>query len=273
MIITILSLFFSFTALAMNPAEIESAIQSQVSQRHPNPPANFWESLGPEALPVLKRLLTQSKSTYEQSWYIDGLSHFSDPQVGVFLQEWISKTDNAVMKKKMIAGLIRSQGDQAFDFVEPFLKDSDPHIRLAVAEGMKNNMQTPRAKERVAQYQGAEKETWITQQLNQPAPPVGGRVQVNAVVKDLPEKDWAGSWSGVYMTPSSTSAARLELNKAQSQWRAKIFLKKGSPIELKGEQIEVIYSKTDHHHWIEIKNKKDDTRFIGKRTPAKVGQR
>ncbi|MBC7396101.1 MAG: hypothetical protein H7333_01545, partial [Bdellovibrionales bacterium] len=109
----------SQASFAASSDEIRDAIHARMSERHPEPNPNFWTQLGPEALPVIKAMYQASTSPIEQTWLIDGLSHFSDPSVGDLLKTSIQGSDNAVFKKKMISALIESQGESSYDFVEP----------------------------------------------------------------------------------------------------------------------------------------------------------
>jgi hypothetical protein len=283
-----MNLFFTIlvfsisTSYARSPEEIRAAIESQSSQRHPNPPVDFWKGLGPEALPVLKKMIEEEISNVERTWLIDGLGHFSDPEVGQLLQSKIKASSNDVFTKKLLSSLIQSQGDQALDFVEPYLSNSDPHIRIAVAQGIRLHMSSGRAKERLNQYLAGEKETWIQTRIasvdSGSKMERGGRVvQVPASaatttapteekpISALPERDWGGEWKGVYLSPEGSGAAKGFLKKEKEGWKLDLSLPKKKRIELKASEVEVQYFQTDHFHWIRVRGKKTDTVFTGNR--------
>ncbi len=267
-------------AHAMSPDEIREAIKAQASQRHPRPPADFWKGLGPEALPVLKKMIQEETGNVERTWLIDGLGHFSDPEVGLILQSRIKASNNDVFTKKLLSSLIQSQGDQVLDFVEPYLSNPDPHIRIAVAQGIRLHMSSGRAKERLDQYLSGEKEAWIQSRIasagSEAKTRAGGRlVQVPALpaassppekpLEALSEKDWAGEWKGIYLSPESSGTAKGFLKKEKDGWRVELSFPKKKRIELKAREAEVHYFQTDRYHWIRIQSKKTDTVFTGSR--------
>ena len=274
--IAVLTFFlFSVSAQALTSEEIKEAIHSRMSERHPEPIAGFWENLGPEALPVIKEMYKATSSPIEQSWLIDGLSHFSDPSVGELLKASISNSDNAVFKKKMVAALIESQGDSSYSFVEPYLKDKDPHIRLAVAKGMQKYMSYTTAQTRLTQYKKDETEVWVKADFDKGDPELDTRMKrgtsifkpesTEAALKPLPEKEWAGEWKGVWVSPKKSGAATATLTFLDKSWKVELKLPKQTKYELKRDQLEVVYYQTAHAHWIEVRSKKDDSVFIAQK--------
>jgi hypothetical protein len=272
-------------ALARTREEIRDAIKAQASQRHPRPAPDFWESLGPEALPVLKAMIEEDPGFIERTWLIDGLGHFNDPGVGRILEEKIKTSGNEVLTKKMLSALIHSQGDQAFEFVEPYLENADPHIRIAVARGIRNYMTSGRAKDRLSTYLANEKQSWIKGSIasagsegreqggiravreppSAPAEAAAAKPALEQPAAALSEKEREGEWKGVYLTPSTSGSAKGFLKKEKDGWRVEILLPKKKRIELKAGEAEVFYDQTDHAHWIRVKSKKTDTVFTGSR--------
>ena len=150
---------------------IRSAIQYQVSLRHPSVPQGFWEGLGSEALPVIKKMYVESQNANEKGFLIDGLSHYTDSATGSFLEGEVNGTQNEVLKKKLLSAVIQSEGERSFDFVEPYLKDEDGHIRLSVAQGLKAYEQNNQIAKRLAEFRAKEKAAWVIAELNRkPAP-------------------------------------------------------------------------------------------------------
>lgn len=270
-----IALFSGEPSVAMTGDEIQSAIQGQMNQRHPDPPANFWTNLGPESVPVLEKLLSNSTSPYEQSWIINGLGHFSDPSIAPYLESKIQATTNAVLEKKMLDSLITSQGDSVYDFVEPYLSNPDPHIRLAVAKGMRASMSGDRVNLRLAKYLAEEKTEWAktdfgasqaeSSRLKRGTSVIQGPESDQKMPSPLPEKDWAGEWKGLYMTSLKTSSAVASFTSLGKSWKVEIKLPKQSKYELKQKDLEILYYQSLHAHWIEVRSKKDDAVFIGRR--------
>jgi hypothetical protein len=264
-------------AKALTPDEIKAAISQKIRDMHPEPDPTFWTNLGPESVPIMENLFKVSTSPIEQSWLIEGLSHFSDPSIAGVLESGIQNADNAVSKKKMLGALIESQGDASLDFVEPYLKDKDPHIRLTVAKGLQRFMpDNPLARERLLAFNAAEKEAWVKSDLltsaseSKPIEKRGGSIYDSQTpLKVLSEKEWVGDWTGVWLSDKKSSAAKVNLSRLEKEksWKAVIKLPKQSAYELKHDGMEVLYYTSSHLHWIEIRNKKDDSVFIGQRKP------
>ncbi len=273
--IFLLSAFFVLDAKALTKDEIKAEIYSQMNERHPKPVGDFWTHLGPEALPVIKEMFQASTSPVEKSWLIDGLAHFSDESVGDLLKNEIKSSDNAVFKKKMVGALIESQGDASYDFIEPYLNDKDPHVRLAVAQGMKRYMSSGRAQARLEKFKGDETQAWVKsdfEKSNANGPMLMKRAgsvyepkDEVVSVKPLPEKEWAGEWSGVYITQLKPKTAVATLTQVEKNWKVDLKLPKQSKYELKREGLEILYYQSARMHWIEIRNKKEDAVFIGSR--------
>ncbi len=274
-IILILSQLFLIPSYAMTPDEIRAEIHAQISQRHPELATEFWSSLGPDALPVLKQMYSETNSPAEKAWLLEGLAHFSDPSVGSLLQGAITQSENAVLKKKMLSALVQSQGDAALDFVEPFLEDKDPHIRLAVAKAMRNYMTSSRIEVRLGKFQRDEKEEWVKKDFETKDAPVvmkraGSIFQQKDSVKaevqaPLEEKDWAGEWKGIYVTANHSSAAVALLTLQNKKWKVALKLPKMAKLEMNSAEIEVSYFQSTHRHWIQIKNKKEDSVFLAQK--------
>jgi hypothetical protein len=262
---------------ALTLDQVKAAVFEKMRDRHPQSDPAFWTNLGPEAVPYLEQMYAGSNSPTEQAWILDGLSHYSDPSIGPFLQGQIQSSDNDVFKKKMLFTLIASQGDSAFNFVEPYLKDSDPHVRLEVAKGMQRYMTGfPKAASRLKLFNEEEKETWVKKDLEQATQgPVGTMKRAGTILSDeveikvLAEKDWAGDWIGVWISAKKTAKGTVTLTRLEKEksWKVVLKVSKQTAYELKRDGMEVLVYNSTHLHWIEVRNKKDDSVFIGQRTP------
>ncbi len=264
-------------AYARSPDEIRAEIKAQASMRHPDESSRFWTELGLEALPVIRQMYQEPASIVERTWLIDGLAHFNDPGVGALLQDGIRSDENPVMKKKLLSALIQSQGESAFEFAEPYLRDADPHIRLAVARGLRSVAVSEKVLRRLKQFQSEEKLDWVKSLDGAKRPEEGVTMKRSAqfsslrtgspkkTVEPLSEKDWGGEWHGAFLTSSRVTSGELTLTRQDRGWRVELRLPKQSKIELKTTDVEVSGFSTDHLHWIQVKNKKDDSVFTGKR--------
>ena len=156
-------------AVAKGPAtetEIRTAIQYQISQRHPNVPQGFWEGLGEGAIPVIESMYLKSVSIHEKGFLIDGLSHFSSLASGSFLEIQVADALHDILRKKLLGAVIDVEGERSFDFVEPYLKDSDPHVRLNVAIRLKSFTQNEKIQRRLTEFSAKEKLQWVLSEFN-----------------------------------------------------------------------------------------------------------
>jgi hypothetical protein len=221
-------------------------------------------------------MLAEEGGPVRRSWLIEGLSHYSDPSVASVLEKEVQGTENGVFRKKLLSALIQSQGDAAFDFVEPYLKDSDPHIRLSVARGMRDRMTDEKARARLDRYQSEEKESWVKSEwskgpMAQAALPGGAR-RIKALPSEAKpetqkkkEADPSGEWSGVLVRSSRVAPARAFLSRKEGEWKVELKLSKQRKVELKASDIEVVSFQSNHLLWIEVRMKKDDSVFLGSR--------
>lgn len=265
-----LSLVFS-SGQASTSDEIRSAIKGEISQRHPEPSAPFWTSLGPDALPVILQMYSESNSTYEKTWLIDGLGYFSDPSVGAFLESEISATSNVFLKKKLLNSLIQSQGEAELGFAEPYLKDPDPHVRLELARAIRQFASGKTADDLLANFTENEKMTWVKDELKRTSAQTVTRIATPPVVP-LPESAWPGHWEGVFIANKKSTPAEMVLTllnanptPLQQKWKVELKLRKLTQYEVRGKSLDVVYFQTGHQHWLEVRNKTDDSVFMGVR--------
>jgi|GEM_PF-2074568 len=272
----------SVTARAATSDEIRSAIENQIHQRHPNPPPDFWPSLGNGAIPVLKQMYSEAKDGYTRSWLVDGMGHFDDPGITALLKTGVSGTNDDILKRKMLSSLIESQGDAVYDFVEPYLKDSDPHVRQAVARSLREHADSERVQKRLDEFDRTEKLAWVQSKARAGAPERvrsiprtgenGPRASSTGMspapsMTPLPEKDWAGEWKGVYLSPDKNVAAHVVLKKDGTRWKIELKLPKQAK-KVWDKDAEVAYERSANAHWIEIRDRKHDTMFIAHKKVA-----
>jgi hypothetical protein len=286
-----------FTALLLvlmipaqaNEESIRSSIQNQINQRHPSLPSGFWEGLGTAAIPVIKQMYAESTSANEKTFLIDGLGHFDDPSVAAFLENEVKATQNEVLRKKLLSAVIQSEGERAFEFVEPYLKDSDGHIRLSVARGLMAHEQNEKIKKRMAEFKAKEKSSWVLADLKKlgpteslqktrkqldasPVKDVGTvkPVMTTKIIPPLPEKNWAGIWRGTYVTENKMILMEANLVLADSnsnplKWRVEYKMPKQVKQEWKSGEFTTHYFQTNRAHWIELRNAKLDIVFLAQR--------
>jgi hypothetical protein len=271
-----------FAHAAKTEAEIRQSIQELIIQRHPVIPQGFWEGLGSEAPPILRKMYSESKNPVHQSFLIDGLSHFHDPATAEFLKVKASTSQNDVTRKKFLGAVIRSEGEAAFDFVEPYLKDESPHVRLTVAMGLKEYAQNDKIKARLDAFRKSEKKPWVTQELDR----TQDRSEIQTVRKDpnrsdlkktaetdakvdspLPEKQWSGIWKGTLVQPLKTEAVDLTLsivdaNSKPLKWKAELLLPKKLKQEWRSGDFVVQYFQSARAHWLELRHPKLDAVLV-----------
>lgn len=291
-LIALLLVMITAASSGANASEesVRAAIQYQVSQRHPTVVPGFWEGLGSEALPVIKKMYFESTNGNEKSFLIDGLSHFNDASTGSFLEGEAAASQNEVLKRKLLTAVIQSEGERSFEFVEPFLKDDDGHIRLSVAQGLKAFDKNDKIQKRLAEFRAKEKSAWVLADLNKKSPfadlqrprkiaenqPVKNAavskpaVEVAKTLPVLPEKNWAGIWRGSYVTESKVILveANLVLLDAASvpmKWKVELKLPKGVKQDWKNGEFALNYFQTNRAHWIEVRNPKADIVFLAQR--------
>ncbi len=274
-------------AWALTADEIRSEIRGQMSQRHPGPTGPFWDRLGVEALPVIRQMYQETKSSYEKSWLIDGLSHFSDPSVGEILRNDAEKEQNPVMKKKLLSAYVQSQGDAALGFIEPHLSSSDPHIRKALARAIRDHVSADKAGPILARFKANEKEDWVLRTLEEKTDPGLNRRKRTEVaengagalkrpgsvlLKPLTEKELAGDWTGIEVSPKRSGSAKVSFTKSEDpkhpQWKVELKSPKGPKRTYLQPEFEWSTFQTGQEHWLEIRIKQEDTVFLA-RKPAK----
>lgn len=277
-----LIIVFSLNASAENSEKnIRDAVRRIVNQRHPEIPEKFWEKLGPEAVPVLKKMYDESKTAQERSLIIDGLAHSKDSSTGEFLESAVSGTSNEVLKRKLLDAVIRSEGERSFAFVEPYLKNEDSQIRLTIAKGLMAFSDNDKIKKRLDEFQSGEKSTWILAELKKKGTDEkrlkidqSGKTVMEAektkTVEPLSEKKWAGLWRGSLVTESKmvlvdATLTLMDANKIPVVWKVEMKFPKQPKQEWKQGDFSLHYFQTNRAHWIEIRNQRLDTVFIAQR--------
>ena len=271
----LIAFFALLPARADDSSKIREQIELQISDRHPDPAPDFWEKLGPGALPVLKEMLAEEGGPAKRAWLIDGLGHFQDPSVAGILEKEIAATGNAVFRKKMLSALISSQGESVYDFVEPFLKDPDPHVRLAVAKGMRERMPDAKAGPRLEQFRSEEKEEWVRGEWSKGPAAKGRAAGARRIEKGGPEvktasmspapADGSGEWTGVLVKGEKTTRAKAVLSRSRDLWKVEISLLKDPKVAIKPVRVEVAAFRSARLQWVEVKMKDEDAVFLGNR--------
>jgi hypothetical protein len=275
-------LFLSFAANAeKSEKQIREAIRYVVSQRHPEVSDSFWNDLGPEAVPVLKKMYEESTTTQERSLIIEGLAHSQETSTGEFLRSAVGSTANDVLKRKLLNAVIRSEGERSFEFVESYLKSSDSHVRLTVAKGLMAYNSNEKIKKRLEEFQAEEKRPWVVAELNkkdQLQKPLkidkSKKAQVEPIpqkpVEALPEKNWSGLWRGSYVTENKmvlvdATLTLIDSTKSPMSWKVEMKLPKQPKTEWKQGEFSLHYFQTNRAHWIEIRNQRLDAVFVAQR--------
>lgn len=261
--------------------QIRNAIRYVLNQRHPEISDSFWDELGPEAVPVLKKMYEESSTAQERSLIIEGLAHSQESTTAEFLRSVVPSTNNEVLKRKLLDAVIRSEGERSFDFVEPYLKNTDAHIRLTVAKGLSVYSGNEKIKKRLEEFQSGEKKPWVLAELNRKESvsksqkiEKSKKIQVEAnsqkPIEALPEKNWAGLWRGAFVTENKmvlvdATLTLMDSSKSPMSWKVEMKFPKQSKTEWKQGEFSIHYFQTNRSHWIEIRNQRLDAVFVAQR--------
>lgn len=283
-------MFLSSVGFAKTPEEIRQQIKNKMSERHPENIDGFWSQFGTDALPVLQKLYSESQTPFERAWLMDGMSRFDDPAVAEALKKTIRTEDQDVLRRKAVSGLVRSQGEKALEFVEPYLKDPDPQMRQATAQAIQRfASDSARGRDRIRRFLDEEPLAWVKTQVNQVAPGSSGAQTMKLKREEsiysetpparplpspLPPADWAGNWKGVWMQGVQGVPAQLKLqllnrtalekkDSAPQIWRLELKVPKKSRQELAEKDYDWATFVTPKGHWLELRSKKTDAVFIG----------
>jgi hypothetical protein len=291
-LVLLVSLILSCPSFAARTEpEIREAIRTFVKQRHPGPSDAFWESLGPEALPVIRKMYGESSSNVEKSFLMDGLSRFTDAATGNFLKNEVETASDEIARKKLLSAVIRSQGELAFDFVEPYLKDADPHVRMTVAKELSAYAQNEKIRSRLDEFRKVEKKTWVIAEMDrkstnpeiqkprrpdQPKNSVAptGAAEKTVSLKPWSELEWAGSWKGSLLgangvVPVEAVLSVVDRTAKPLVWKVVLNLPKKVKQEWRSGDFAVHYFMTNQSHWIELRHPKLDAVFIAQKKESK----
>lgn len=187
-------------AFAKTDAEIEEMIQEALMERHPQDTPDWWRGLGPRAPQVIIGLYEHSTHTYQRLRLLQGLGWFDSPEVSDFLKRQAEHAADDVIRTTAIRSVGYSQGVKEADFIAKFLENSDPQMRYAAAETLRQ-MKDVRALELVEQYLKREKLAWISQKLKGVMPRPSGTLTPVATSEDRLSLEFQGEWQGYWITP------------------------------------------------------------------------
>lgn len=269
-------------AFALTPEEIRAEIRSQMALRHPGDSGPFWDRLGPESVPVLRQMYQESTSSHERSWLIDGLSRFNDPGVGELLRSEVEKTENAVMKKKLLSAYVQSQGDAALGFVEPYLSSPDPHIRKALFRAIGAHVSRGKSEAVLARFRANEKEAWVLEagvegtdrsegglRKRPPQGVVRPGSDVEKSARPGSRQDLEGEWSGLMIGPKRSVPAKVRLQWKNGKWSVELSRPRIAKMVFDLPEAELIHFSTAKDHWVEIRRSAEDAVFLARKPGSK----
>jgi hypothetical protein len=291
-VLLVLIILSSSAFAARTEPEIREAIRNFTKQRHPGPTDDFWKSMGDEALPVIRKMYAESVSPVEKTFLMDGLSRFTDTATGNFLKNEIESSTDEIARKKLLSAVIRSQGEDAFDFVEPYLKDADPHVRMKVAQELGAFAQNEKIRSRLEEFRKTEKKPWVVAgmerkganpEIQKTRRPEQWKAESSAqtkssdpavVLKPLLESDWAGIWKGSLLgalgaVPVEAVLSVVDRAAKPLVWKVTLNLPKKVKQEWRSGDFTVHYFMTSQSHWIELRHPKLDAVFIAQKKESK----
>ncbi len=271
-------------AIASSSSEIENLIIAEMQARHPVDSKAFWLNMGPEALPVIQKLLEKAQEPREKFFLVDGLGYFDSPSSRQSLEKVLSGVDNDLVKKRAIGAAVRSQGEAALPLIEPYIQSENPHLRLAVYQSIKRFLQDQKsAQDLLKKALKKEKESWVKLKTEETLSEDRTRVRATRSVyqedlkakpslKELSEAQLEGEWKGLWIVKSQSQPATLRLKlinaKAKEQeqkWKIEIKLKGKPYLQLKDRECVVVHELSQSRYWLQVKASKMDAVFISNR--------
>ncbi len=188
---------------AKTDSEIENAIQTELSNRHPSDTGEFWLGLGTHAPQIIIQQYQVSQNPYHRTRLLAGLGFFpQDIKALEFLKEQAEKTNESIIRTTAIRSIAHSQGEKEIEFLSQFLASNDPQTRLATAQALKK-LDSTQIKNLLDNYLQSEKIPWIKDQIqNTPTTPIR-TLSIASSNEDLVSPHFHGTWKGFFITSGS----------------------------------------------------------------------
>jgi hypothetical protein len=136
--------------------DLQSKIETRLSERHPDRAEDFWNTLGVDQGQVnrmILKLLIENAATknsmHRKIQLIEGLGFQGNADSIIYLRNELAKAENPVLKKNILMALVRSQGDDAFEVVEPHLIKGNLTFRRDLSKLIEQTSKNPRILSRV----------------------------------------------------------------------------------------------------------------------------
>lgn len=155
---------------ARSAAEIRSAIEATLAQRHPTDTPEWWKGLGPEAVPVIIAMAQSTKTAYHRVRLVEALRNFDDPAALAYLKQEAENPSKEggqeIVRNTAIKSVAQSQGAKETDFLSKFLAHAAPQTRLDAAVSLKEIAEgSPEARAkiepRLKEFESKEKTEWV----------------------------------------------------------------------------------------------------------------
>lgn len=228
-------LWFGFENSVLAKTPTRERIESEFSKRHPQDSSqnisDFWKTLPQDAPQVLLEMLSEGPGPLYRARILEGLGHFQSEEISGALKKEIEQTKNSIFKKKALGALVHSEGARALEFVEPYLKSEDPHLRKEVAKSLQlfalNGEKSEAVQNRLSEFVRNEKLEWV---------------------KDLHDPAWEGSFEGFVLDGKTSKKGTVQLIWKKKEWSAIL-----QGVQLKPSQkIQIRFFKVNELNWVEI---------------------
>ncbi len=222
------------SAWAYTDDEIEEHVRLKLREMHPNDLPSEWTRLGANAPAVILRIARETDRRNHKSRLLGALMHFQgNEDVAAYLREQAKTAERPADRQIAIRSLGSVEGARAKEFLEGFLQDPAPAVRLAAADGL---IATGDPQSIAAARAHASKEKAPGAKPLSLAPPVLPVTELRPVsssedrsVADL-QRAWVGSWKGMLVLPGAkaedeprTQKVTLTLSAGrEAEWRMEL---------------------------------------------------
>lgn len=141
---------------------IQSQVEAALARRTPPRSGEWWQRLGKNTPRALVSYFHQTASAKQRVRAVEVMRHFNDPQTSELLKAQALGRGKPIVRRAAARSLIVSAGMKEKATYETLLQDPDPHLRVAVAEGLRALHQSE-ADALVDAFAAQETQGWVVQ--------------------------------------------------------------------------------------------------------------
>ena len=195
--------------------QIREQVQEMIVVRHPTDQEGDWLKLGSGAPSILISMYDAETISYRKLRILQGLGYFKeDPRAVEFLKKQVETSSDRVTRYHALRVIAEQYGEKEESFLGAFLDNEDPQIRRIAAQAFVK-MNSPTARDRLAQFKKTEKVPWLKAEVEGQVPPSPSPPTL--VTSTSPEGflmiysgEWVGKWVSL-KTPESVLSVSLRL--------------------------------------------------------------